>query len=311
MIQNRRIEMAGAVVVCCCATLWAANAKAEALVFTIDSSQSYVSLNIPNFSLSNTSGNITGQNRTNGAPISAAWSSSTNTGNTAFVSGTIATTVGGSFTGQTLSAIQFISGANNLVALNSGNYRPNLAAYNSISSIFNNNSSAPANYGGTVHSSLGNAALVSFNNTRYDIGSGNLPASNTVGSGTFTSDALLNPLNTGVLESVFSGQGLSIFLTGQLVPNGAGLITATPGPDTITSYTYTYTSPTNLQITIGMSTPFSIILGNQFLNGTESGRYVANATVPEPPAVALTLLGIMSLVVILRHHRWLSRRAQS
>ena len=96
----------------------ASAAHADPLVFTVDSTQSYLTLNIPNFtistgnaSLGNLTLNLQAQNRTNGAPLATAWSASTTTGNTAFISGTIATTVGGSFTGQTLSAIQFIAGA--------------------------------------------------------------------------------------------------------------------------------------------------------------------------------------------------------
>ena len=99
-----------ALLLCLCAN---SMAGADALQFTIDSTRSYLTLAIPNFTdaPSGLSVNMTGQNRTNGARISTAWSASTNTGNTAFVSGTLSTTVGGSLTGKTLSAIQFISGA--------------------------------------------------------------------------------------------------------------------------------------------------------------------------------------------------------
>ena len=149
------------------------------LTFTVDSTQSYITLNIPNFSISGNGIAIRGENRTNDAPLSSAWSSSTTTGNTAFVSGTIATTVGGSFTGKTLTAIQFVSGANNLSALNSGNYRPNPAAYNALTSVYSNNTNAPGNYAAIAASTLlGNAVLISFDNVTYDIGTNSaLPAS--------------------------------------------------------------------------------------------------------------------------------------
>ncbi len=122
--------------------------------------------------------------------LGTSWNANTTTGNTAFISGTIATTVGGSFTGQTLSAIQFISGANNLNALTSGNYRPNPAAYNAVTTSFSNNTGGAGAYGSTVHASLlgglilGNGGLVSFDNVTYDVGTNALlPTSNTVNSG--------------------------------------------------------------------------------------------------------------------------------
>ena len=90
--------------------LMSAKAQADPLSFTIDSTQSYLTLNIPNFSLSGLAISLTSQNRTNGDPNSTLWSTNTTTGNTAFVTGSFVTTVGGSFSGQTLNAIQFISG---------------------------------------------------------------------------------------------------------------------------------------------------------------------------------------------------------
>ena len=143
MIQTSRFKLAAALAVVAVA-LMSAKAQADALTFTVDSSQSYITLNIPNFSYSGNTINLTGQNRTNGAPISTAWSTNTNTGNTAFVSGTLATTVGGSFTGKTFSAIQFVSGGSNLSALNAGNYRPNPAAYNALRPITTTTVVAPA-----------------------------------------------------------------------------------------------------------------------------------------------------------------------
>ena len=131
MIQDNRFKLVAALAVCVLA-LSAAQVRADTLSFTVDSTQSYLTLNLPNFTIStgnallgNATVSINGQNQANGSPLGTAWS--TSTGNKAFISGTIATQVGGSFKGKTLSAIQFISGANNLNALASGNYRPNPA----------------------------------------------------------------------------------------------------------------------------------------------------------------------------------------
>jgi hypothetical protein len=300
MIQTSRFKLAAALAVVAVA-LMSAKAQADALTFTVDSSQSYITLNIPNFSYSGNNINLTGQNRTNGAPTGAAWSTNTNTGNTAFVSGTLATTVGGSFTGKTLSAIQFVSGGANLTALNAGNYRPNPAAYNTLTSAYNNNGGGPGQYGAVAHVALGNAALVSFDNVKYDINSNNLPASNTVGTGTFVSNS---GVNAGLASSTFSIQGLSLFLVGQLLPNDSAALGALVTANNGAGATYNYTSSTNLQIKVPISIPISIDTGGGvFINGTASGQFVANAAVPEPSTIALAGLGMVSLVAMVRRRR--------
>jgi len=307
MNKSKRFRLATAALAVCGVALMASAAQAQiGLTFTVDSTQSYITLNIPNFTISGNTINLTGQNRTNGAPIGTAWSASTTTGNTAFVTGTIATTVGGSFTGKTLTAIQFVSGANNLSAIASGNYRPNPAAYNAVTSAFNNNSAAPGAYGATVHTILGNAGLVSFDNVTYDVGTNSaLPASGTVTTGTFVTNAPSNPLNTGILGSVFSDQGLSLFLVGQILPNGSGSLTGVTAGNTTDGATYTYNgADTNLQIKVPINIPVSINLGGgTFINGFAGGQMVANAPVPEPSAFALAGLGFVSIVALVRRRR--------
>ena len=298
-----RVNLLAPALALCGMAFGASAARADALTFTVDSTKSYITLNIPNFLYSGNTINLTGQNRTNGAPISTAWSASTNTGNTAFVSGTIATTVGGSFTGQTLSAIQFIAGANTLTALNSGNYRPNPAAYNATTSNYDNNFSGPGNYASVAHVSLGNAGLVSFDNVTYDIGSNALlPTSNTVTTGTF---AVNSGVTTGVASSTFSVQGLSLFLVGQLLPNDSAQLGSLLADNTAAANaTYAYTSSTNLQINVPLSVPISIdVGGGVFINGTASGQFVANAAVPEPSTLALAGLAGLSLVAMVRRRR--------
>lgn len=293
------------IAVCCAFALLPSLAHADNLSFTVDSSQSYLTLNIPNFSYFGNNINVTGQNRTNGAPISTAWSASTTTGNTAFISGTFATTIGGSLTGKTLTSIQFISGASNLSALSSGNYRPNPAAYNSIVSAYNNNSSTPGNYAFTEHTLLGNQALVSFDNVTYDINSGNLPGSWTVGSGVINLYPWID-LNFGILDSMMSVQGLSVFLVGQYIPNYSGHVSNVAANDAYPrDGTYTFNGPdTNLNIKIPLSIPISIDMGGgTLLNGTATGQIVANSAVPEPSTMALAALAGVSIVAVWRRRR--------
>ena len=60
----------------------------------------------------------------------------------------------------------------------------------------------------------GNAALVSFENVTYDVGTnGLLPTSNTVTSGTFFVNGngiVSNAVNAGILSSILSFQGLAV-----------------------------------------------------------------------------------------------------
>ena len=286
-------------------------AHAEALQFTVDSTKSYLTLNVPNFSYSGNGININGENRTNGAPINAAWSASTTTGNTAFMSGTIATTVGGSLSGKTLTAIQFVSGANNLSALNSGNYRPNPAAYNSATSLYNNFTPAPGNYAWTAHISLGNAALASLENVQYDIGTNSaLAASGTLNSGTFnvngTGIDAGNPVNLAILNSTFTQQGLGILLEA-IFPSFVSTFAVDSSITSAGAGTYTFTNSTNLQIKIPFSAPFTtdFVPGSGILaNGTMTGQIVANAHVPEPSTLILAALGGLALLAWRR--RWLT-----
>jgi hypothetical protein len=311
MIQIKHFRLATAVLAVCTLALMTSAAQAQiGLTFTVDSTQSYLTLNIPNFSYSGNNINITGQNRTNGAPTGTAWSASTTTGNTAFVSGTIATTVGGSFTGKTLSAIQFVSGANNLSALASGNYRPNPAAYNMVTSIYANNGPGPGAYGATAHVILGNAGLVSFDNVTYDVGTNSaLPASGGVGAGTFVTNNPSNPLNAGVLSSIFSVQGFSLIIAGQVLPNDSASLGGLVAGNTTDGATYTYNGPdTNLQIKMPILIPTSISLGGGvFINGTATGQIVANASVPEPATIGMAAMGFVSIVALVRRRRRLSR----
>jgi hypothetical protein len=274
-------------------------ARADALQFTVDSTQSYLTLNIPNSTVPGTGSlNFTGQSRINGAPISTAWSASTTTGNTAFISGTFATTVGGSLSGQTLTAIQFISGANNLAAINSGNYRPNPAAYNTATSLFSNNSASPGAYGVTVHTSIGNFALISLDNVTYDIGSNSaLPASGTAGAGTFVMNAPSNPVNAGILSSAYSLQGLPLLL--EAYPSSTGIFTGVSA-NTDASGTYSFPTKSEMQLKIPISIPFSFDLGGTLVNGTASGQLVANAAVPEPSTLILAALGVLAVLTVRR-----------
>ncbi len=137
-----------------------------------------------------------------------------------------------------------------------------------------------------------------------------MPASGTVGSGTFITDgtgiAAGNPLNTGILDSIYSAQGFSILLD-PTFPNSTGPLSLL-GANTIDGATYTFNGTgTNLQIRMAVSIPITIDLDGVLLNGTASGQVVANAAVPEPSTLMLGGVGMILLVALAR--RW--RKAPS
>ena len=193
----------------------------------------------------------------------------------------------------------------------SGNYRPNPAAYNSTTSNFDNNGPAPGNYASTVHATLGNAAIVSFDNVTYDVGSNAaLAASNTVGTGSINTTDVNNPFLTGILSSTFTIQGLTLFLTGQLIPNDVTSLNNTQAINSATGATYTFTSSTNLNLIVPVNVPISIdVGGGTYINGNAFGQIVGNASVPEPSTFALAGLGLLSMVAIVRRRRGQSKVA--
>ncbi len=282
------------------------SAHAAPLTFNLDSAQSYVTLVIPNFT-AGVSWSVHGQNSSTGAPSSSSTPWSPTTGNTAFVSGTLATDITDNGGAQTVSGIQFLSGMSNLSALTSGNYRPNAAAYNAISGLFNNNSAAPGNYAATVYAGGLLQGVISMANTTYDISSAALPASGTSGSGTIS---LAPGLTAGYLDSLVSVQSLGI-----LFGTGQGSLGDVTGTDTVTTAQYSFTSQHNLQLTIPFNIPLQLDLTPEglgvILEGSVTGQLVANATVvPEPGTMALAGAAAVGAVVITRRQRrqrWLLR----
>ena len=115
-----------------------------------------------------------------------------------------------------------------------------------------------------VHPTLGNAGLVSFDNVTYDVGSNNIPASNTTTTGTFPVNLAGTQVNTGILSSIFSAQGLSVLIAGQVLPNGTGALGGVPWllTTSATLGTYNYNlAGMNLNVKIPISIPISIDLG--------------------------------------------------
>ncbi len=293
MSLNRTLGLVALGLVC----LSLRTVHAAPVTWTIDSTASVISMSIANFSYSGNTVNIAGQNATNGAPLTT-WS--TTTGNSAFLTGTIATDWANNGT-----TIQFLGGQSNIATLTSGNYRPNAAAYNSTTSTYENNGAAAADYALTAHTILGNVALMSFNNVTYDIASGPLPISSSVFAASNTS--------VGGLADV-AVQGLNLAIVGQVIPNGIS-------PDSVIS-----NQPNNVNLGViispnpigdptlrELSFPVNIHLdftsfGVPGATATFHGTIVATAhVVPEPASITLAGIAGFSLLAVARRRHLLRR----
>jgi hypothetical protein len=287
----------------------AGSARAEHVDFVVDSSHSYLTLAIPNFLYSGASFNLNGQNRTNGAPLATAWS--TTTGNTAFLSGSFSTTIGGSLSGGTINSVQFIAGSSTMTALTSGNFRPNPAAFNSAGPLPNYNNSSPhaADFGGVVHSAaFANAAYFSLSSSTFDLETNN---SVSVTSNQFPVNLVGNSLITGLSTTLFALQGGNVPLLGTIIPDQLTPLSGLSKGDTATGLaTFVLGSSGNpTTVTIPISVAFSIPIGGGiFLNGTATGQVVASA-VPEPSTLALAGVAATFLTVWIRRRRHLCVRS--
>ena len=154
----------------------------------------------------------------------------------------------------------------------------------------------------TLHISLGNAALASLNNVAYDIGSTPLAASNTAGSGSFSTAGV----DAGILSSQVVVQGLSILLEPTLASDIYAL--SAMGPNAAGTASYSYSGDgTKLSITVPLDIPLQFDVGDLVLNGTMSGRLIATANVPEPATLILGGLGGFAFVTARRRRAWAAR----
>ena len=164
-------------------------AKAALVDWQVDTAQSYLRLTIPNQAVSilgTPSG--TAFLRTQAAPFGG-WTS----GNVARIGGTVSTHY------SDFSSIEFLGGVQNLVGLNSGNYRPSPAVWDPQTNLFTNVSTT-----GTVWRTDGTAngaltvvkpsGFVFDSSVQYDLASGNLP----VAGGSFNASAVASPSSAEV-----------------------------------------------------------------------------------------------------------------
>jgi len=273
----------------CAISLACATARATVINWTINQTASTVKLAIPDQVVQGNKIGLRNQGSGSG------WT----TGSTAQMSGTLATNYveGGS--------IDFIPGSS-FVGVNSGNYRPNPAAYNTASTstintdgTYVNTSTAAGVFGGkAVAVDLFSAAVayIAFRNVNYGIDSAPMPFLGPTTGGTFNTAGL----SFGIANALLDVDGLSVIIVGQLIPDLANqaitnLLGTSIAPGGVISG-----SGLNRQITIPLNIPIAIDLDGTLLAASLTGTIVATAVVPEPSTLMMAGIGLVSLAVCAR-----------
>jgi hypothetical protein len=275
-----------------CAGLLASPASAFLVNWDIDSTQSSFKLAIPDqtTTLGTTTATMRLRNQNN-----ATW-----TTNTAPVDGLLATDVGAG-----VSSIQFLGGASSLVGVNTGNYRPNPAVYNTAvtdatnsAGTFTNTSAAAAVFGARVNATVSiltiNVGMIAFSNVSYDVASAVTAVTGT--------SFLSNALSVGIADSAVAfdsvnggttGLGDSIGNTGPIsavnVNGAAGSIVNLGGG--------------NYKLTVPINMPVFVDLSGVTLNATATGTLVGFAFIPEPATLVLIGAGVAGLAAYGRKRR--------
>ncbi|REK08450.1 MAG: hypothetical protein DWQ37_20245 [Planctomycetota bacterium] len=250
----------------------------SAVTWTVDQTQSSATLQVPDqpFELMDGTTTYTGtlrvrnQNGNDAGP----W----NVGNTAQIAGTIATDyVDGT-------SIQFLTGQSNLVGVNSGNYRPDPAAWNGTE-FSPAATTGPGVFGGRLRPTINigipltvDVGFFNFTDLSYDVDSGVLP----IAGGSFAA----NTTDVGIESVTANVEGLSIIIVGQILPDlqeTLGDVSATnealaatiTSPDPIGNPDLReLTFPIQLQVLIEIDPEVPALMG------TITGQVVATATVP-------------------------------
>jgi|GEM_PF-4192444 len=275
--------------------------SAAVLTWNLDSSLSYLQLAVPTQPVK--AGGTPSGNAffTNQGVNSGSWT----IGNQAAMSGSISTDF------DEGSSIKFRAGEHILSALNSGNYAPDFATWNSGTETYSPpNQLAPAAYGGQIGTTQAGVLLVVVNDAvrfairdiSYDLSSADIPlvanqfAANQTTFGMSDGDAGLRgnatfgvPSDLGTLvETGISVNGANVAALGTIT---------TPDP----------MQPNLRKLTLPITIPITLNLFDGWLstlNGTATGEIVAFAMVPEPSSLVLGGAALaIGLVAVIRRRR--------
>jgi hypothetical protein len=267
---------------------WMFVSAASAATWSIDSSASTFTLNVPNQSIVVDGANSTARVRNQSG--GTAW-----TTNTTHISGSVNTDYDES--GQT---IKFLGGQVDVHAVNSGSFQPNPAVWDSGAGVFTDNSSAPADLGGVLQILPPPIGTFSFPfsvyDTTFDVSSGAL---------TFVLNGAVNlqangGMTLGSASSMIGVKGGSLGLLGTL-PSSDGPFSFTGANNSLTGTISAVGAARHLVIPFQQN--FNIVVDGITLQANSSGTLVMNL-VPEPSSFVLAGFGLVSLLICLRRNRF-------
>lgn len=294
-LRNINFLASAAIVALACAT---SSAHAALVTWNIDSTQSSLSLKINDTPfVVDGLGNVTLRVRNQATNQNNAW----NTGNTAKIGGTIDTNyVDGS-------SIEFLPGQSNVVGVNSGNYRPNPAAYTGDTNpdpnlaeggSFSNTTTSPAVFGARVRVSYtvlitltSDAAFINFYNVNYELASGVLGLSG-------TTSPFTNSTTVGIQSSLLAVDGLAI-LGNQVVDDQILGVSNATAANSGANGQITDLGGQLRQLTVPIFLNLVIPLDDTYnLTAQATGQIVATAEIPipEPSALAMAGTGLVGLM---------------
>jgi len=275
----------------------AGSAQAALVNWNIDSSQSFVRLNIGDGNI--TTSGLTINVRIRNQNSNTSWTDAG--GRKATVQGTISTDVD-DLPGANIGTIQFIG--NSGVALQDKNLRPNAATFdpNATSTIntggsFTSTAAAPAAYGGRINGNVLvlfnlTAGFFSMTNVNYASASAPIPINSSGGSIPGNSSTF------GFSNATFAIDGQNNNVVGQELDVPDVLTTFSVQDVNSAAGTITYLGGHNYKMTYNVNVPTSIgLAGVGSITGFASGTIVAFATiVPEPSTIAMLGLGMIGMV---------------
>lgn len=308
MSRNPCCAMAGVAAAIC---FFIGTADGSMISWTIDSSQSKLTLAIPDtkLDLDGTAVTVRIRNQSSSGGGNNVW----NVGNSAPIAGTLETNYTDGL------AIKFFPTASGvIVGVNSGNYRPNPAAFNPLNTNaenpdgqYENTSTAPAVFGARARASVSiltvDAGFLGFHDVSYNLTSASIPIA---GFTTFPASST----DFGILESKLDFDGVALPLgLGQPIPD----ILDTPldnliGPNSGGAASIISLGGLMRQMTIPIVEIIPLDLGGGVvINATATGTIVATALVPEPSTFALGAAACIPLALIVRCSRRRLRGAKA
>ncbi len=266
-----------------------ATARALTLTWDVDSAASSIQLTVPDQTVHVTHNNIGDIKILMRDPSNdSQWTEAG--GRRAYIDGTITTPYVDS------TSITFLSGSNNLYALEQANLRPNPADWNAAALSYTNTRTAPAGLGARVRGNYiiiftFDIAYLALRDIRFDIAGGSLP----ITGGAFPG----GQTRLAISSAVGDVDGLELPLSlGQPVPD-LWRESLTPIVGTNSSGgTVQDLGGRNRKLTYTINLPsISIDLQGTMLTGSAAGQIVAYATLPEPPPLRIALATNATVVV--------------